>query len=41
MDWVQFAAMLWAIGQLIGIALAVIVFFVGIIYVVVQTLRGH
>lgn len=41
MDWLELAAMLWVIGQVIGIALAVIVVIVGIIYVVVQTLRGH
>jgi len=41
MDWLELALMLFVIGQVVGIALAILAIIVGIIYVVVQTLRGH
>jgi hypothetical protein len=41
MDWLEIAAAWWVISQAIGLALAFIIVVVGIIYVVVQTLRGH
>jgi hypothetical protein len=41
MDLLEIVAGLWLIGQLVGLALAVLIIPIGIIYVVVQTLRGH